>query len=66
MDINIVRETVLALGFAAFVGIVWWDYGAGRKARFDRAANAVFEDDERDALSVSQALVRARRTGEGD
>jgi cbb3-type cytochrome oxidase subunit 3 len=64
MDVNIVREAVLLAGFAAFSGIVCWAYGPARKARFERAARAVFDDDERDAQSVAQA--RARRCGEGD
>ena len=66
MDINIVRESVMLLGFGAFVGIVVWAYGAGRKSRFERAALSVFEDDERDALSVAEVVARARRTGEGE
>jgi cbb3-type cytochrome oxidase subunit 3 len=54
MDINIVREAVLLLGFAAFIGIVCWAYGSGRKSHFERAAVSVFEDDERDAMSIAK------------
>ena len=66
MDINIVREAVLLLGLGAFIGIVLWAYGSGRKSRFERAASTVFQDDAHDASSVAQALARARRTGEGE
>jgi cytochrome c oxidase cbb3-type subunit 4 len=66
MDINVLRETLLLLGLGAFVGIVLWAYGSGRKSRFERAASIVFQDDAHDALSVAQALARARRTGEGE
>jgi cytochrome c oxidase cbb3-type subunit 4 len=66
MDVNIVREAALVAGLAAFAGIVWWAYGPARKARFERAAKVLFDDDERDAQSVAQALARARRIGEGD
>lgn len=66
MDINIVREAVLLLGLGAFIGIACWAYGSGRKSRFERAAATVFEDEERDAMSIAQALARARRSGEGE
>ena len=63
MDINIVRESVMLLGFGAFIGIVVWAYGPGRKSHFERAALCVFQDDERDACSVAEALAPARRPG---
>lgn len=65
MDINIVREAILLLGLGAFVGIVCWAYGSGRKSRFEHAAATVFEDEALDAVSVAQTLARARRTDEG-
>jgi cytochrome c oxidase cbb3-type subunit 4 len=46
MDLNFIRSLVTALSFAAFVGIVWWAYGAGQKQRFDEAANLPFADDD--------------------
>ena len=66
MDINLVREAVLLLGLGAFVGIACWAYAPRSRARFERAATSVFQDDERDALSVARVLARARRAGEGD
>jgi len=66
MDVNIVRELVMVFGFCAFIGVAVWAYGPGRKSRFERAALSVFQDDDRDALSVAEMVVRARRTGEGD
>ena len=38
MDINDIRAAITVASFVAFIGIVWWAYGARRKARFDRAA----------------------------
>ena len=46
MDLNFVRSLVTALSFAAFVGIVWWAYGADRKQAFDEAARLPFADDD--------------------
>ena len=54
MDINFVREAVLLLGLAAFVGIAAWAYAPRSRSRFERAAASVFEDDEHDALSEEQ------------
>jgi cytochrome c oxidase cbb3-type subunit IV len=46
MDINDIRAVLTVASFVAFVGIVWWAYGARRKARFDRAARSVLEEDD--------------------
>jgi cytochrome c oxidase cbb3-type subunit 4 len=46
MDINDIRAVVTVASFIAFVGIVLWAYGAGRKQRFDRAARSVLEEDD--------------------
>jgi len=51
MDINVVREVVMVLSVLVFAGIVWWAYGPSRRARFDRAAVSVLEDDEADAAT---------------
>jgi cytochrome c oxidase cbb3-type subunit IV len=40
------------VGFVAFVGIVAWAYGRGRRQAFDEAANAPFAlPDEADGIS---------------
>ena len=50
--------TVLA--FVAFLGIVAWAYGSGRRRAFDEAANAPFAlPDETDEISVDNS----RRAG---
>lgn len=36
---------ITLLCFAAFVGIVIWAYGSGRKARFDEASRLPLQDD---------------------
>lgn len=46
MDINDIRAAITVASFVAFIGIVWWAYGARRKARFDRAARSVLEEDD--------------------
>ena len=46
MDINTVRTIVTLLAFATFLGIVWWAFGASRKARFEADARLVFDDGE--------------------
>lgn len=51
MDINVVREVLMVLAVLAFAGVVWWAYGPSRRARFDRAAASVLEDDDRDAAT---------------
>jgi cbb3-type cytochrome oxidase subunit 3 len=32
--------------FATFIGIVWWAYAPGRKARFERDAELPFDGDD--------------------
>lgn len=51
MDINVVREVVMVLAVLAFAGVVWWAYGPSRRARFDRAATSILEDEDRDAAT---------------
>lgn len=51
MDINVVREVVMVLAVLAFAGVVWWAYGPSRRARFDRAAASILEDEDRDAAT---------------
>jgi cytochrome c oxidase cbb3-type subunit 4 len=46
MDINDIRAVITVASFVAFIGIVWWAYGARRQARFDRAAHSVLEEDD--------------------
>lgn len=48
MDAGIVGSAVTVLFFVIFVGIVWWAYHRGNKAKFDDAANLPFEEDARD------------------
>ena len=49
MDINTLRTLMTVLGFATFLGIVWWAYGPSRKERFERDARMVFDDGASDA-----------------
>jgi len=46
MDINTIRTLVTVLAFATFLGIVWWAYGPSRKARFERDARMVFDEED--------------------
>jgi len=46
MDINLIRSLVTVAALAAFVGIVWWAYGASRRSRFELDAQLPFSDEE--------------------
>lgn len=46
MDINDLRVVVTVASFVAFLGIVWWAYGPGRKRRFEEAARSVLREDD--------------------
>ncbi len=46
MDIQDLRSIVTVASFVAFLGIVWWAYGAPRKAAFDEAARLPLDDDD--------------------
>ena len=65
MDINVLREVVMVMALIAFGGIVWWAYAPSRRARFERDAHSVFDDDERDAASRAEAA-RVHRAGKGE
>jgi len=42
MDIDDLRAVMTVVSFAAFLGIVLWAYGRGRKRTFDDAAQLPF------------------------
>ena len=48
MDINLIRSLVTLLAFLAFLGIVWWAYGPGRRDQFEQAARIPFDEDDLD------------------
>lgn len=50
-----VRGGIAALTMATFLGIVWWAYRPGNRARFEEDAMMAFEDDEREALRKRMA-----------
>jgi len=45
MDVNILRSIITLVSFLAFVGIIVWAWSSRNRARFDKAANAVLDDD---------------------
>lgn len=47
MDINDVRSVITVLSLIAFIGIVVWAYGPGRKRQFEEAAQMPFTEDDR-------------------
>jgi cytochrome c oxidase cbb3-type subunit 4 len=47
MDINLVREIVTVLSFAAFVGVVAYAAYPGNRRRFDEAAQIPFDEEGR-------------------
>lgn len=46
MDLSTARSLITALSLLAFIGIVVWAYGPGRRARFEEAAQLPFADEE--------------------
>jgi cytochrome c oxidase cbb3-type subunit IV len=46
MDINLIRSLITVAALAAFIGIVWWAYGASRRSRFELDALLPFSDAE--------------------
>ena len=46
MDINLMREIVTVLSFAAFMGIVVYAIHPRNGERFDRAARLPFEEED--------------------
>ncbi|RPJ46601.1 MAG: cbb3-type cytochrome c oxidase subunit 3 [Betaproteobacteria bacterium] len=45
MDINLMRSVITVVLFVAFIGIVVWAWGKGRRADFDAAARLPLDDD---------------------
>jgi len=45
MDINLMRSLITVVLFVAFIGIVVWAWGKGRRADFDAAARLPLDDD---------------------
>ena len=54
MDANVIRSIITLVSFLAFLGIVWWAWGRGRRARFDEAANLPFADEEMQRRTLEQ------------
>lgn len=45
MDVNSLRIVATLASLVTFLGIVWWAYSRGNRARFDEAAHLPFEQD---------------------
>ena len=45
MDMNLVREVVTVLSFAAFVGVIAYAAWPGNRRRFDEAARLPLDED---------------------
>jgi len=45
MDLNLLRNLITLVAFAAFIGIVWWAYAPSRKSRLEHAAQSILEED---------------------
>ncbi|MFA7506272.1 MAG: cbb3-type cytochrome c oxidase subunit 3 [Burkholderiaceae bacterium] len=52
MDAGTLRGLIAVVSLIAFLGIVWFAYGRGRRKRFDEAANLPFADEEMDRRSA--------------
>lgn len=60
MDITLLREALLVLALIAFCGIVGWAYAPSRRARFERDAFSVFDDEDCDRAALSP-VARGRK-----
>lgn len=47
MDFGTIHSIYTVVLFVSFIGIVVWAYSKKRKARFDEAANLIFDDEEK-------------------
>ena len=54
MDINDARTVMTIVSFVAFLGIVAWAYGSGRKRRFEDAARLPFTHESGDDLATDK------------
>ena len=45
MDINTLRILATVASLVTFLGIAWWAYARGNRARFDEAAQIPFQQD---------------------
>lgn len=46
MDVNDVRTAITVATFLCFLGICWWAYRGGNRARFEQDALIPFQTDE--------------------
>jgi cytochrome c oxidase cbb3-type subunit 4 len=60
MDINDLRVVTTVLAFVAFMGIVAWAYGRGRKGKFDDAARLPFSREPGEDLMTIRGTEDAR------
>jgi len=56
MDQGVIGSIYTVIVFVAFIAAVWWALSARNKAKFDEAANIIFEEDnfEEDNKSSNQ------------
>lgn len=48
MDQGIIGSVFTVFVFVIFVGVVFWTFSGKNKAKFDEAANLVFDDEKND------------------
>lgn len=53
MDQGIVGSIFTVVVFIAFVGAVWWAFHGKNKAKFEEAANVIFDEDEQHDKQLS-------------
>jgi len=54
MDVIDLRVIITLISFIAFLGIVFWAYGARQKPRFDEAAMLPFADDDMQERTIEE------------
>lgn len=53
MDQSIVGSIFTVFVFVAFIGAVLWAFQSRNKAKYEEAANLIFEEDERTKQSIN-------------
>lgn len=54
MDYGTIGSIFTVTVFVSFIGIVLWAYSGRNKARFDEAANLVFDDEAKHKTTITK------------
>lgn len=54
MDQGIIGSIYTVVVFVAFIGVVWWAFNSKNKAKYEEAANIIFEDENQNGNQLSK------------